>query len=400
MTVPTQNGHRENEPTLKIAALFAGIGGIELGFHQVDSSPFKTDLFCEVDDAALNVLKHHFPDADFIKDVVDIEGLPCVDILTGGFPCQDLSQAGKAKGMNGSKSSVVTHVFRLLEKQQVPWVILENVPFMLQLDKGRAMDYLVEQFERLGYQWAYRVIDSRALGIPQRRKRVFFVASLNEDPRKVVFKGNMKAPTRPEDTAGLACGFYWTEGTRGLGWAVNSIPTLKGGSGLGIPSPPAIWLPNGDFIKPHICDAERLQGFEADWTLPAEEVDRPTSRWRLVGNAVAVPVAKWLGERLMALDGDTDTIGSPVEDGVSWPSAAWNVGDGRFKADYSHWPCVQELPDLASFLKYESQLLSERATAGFLSRFKASSLSRPSGFVAALEEHLERMALGEAELLA
>src|SRR5690606_19679397 len=95
------------------------------------------------------------------------------------------------------------------------------------------------------------------------------------------------------------CGFYWTEGLRGLGWAVNAVPTLKGGSSIGIPSPPAIVLPDGRVVTPDIRDAERLQGFPADWTKVAETVARRSARWRLVGNAVSVPAADWIGKRLL-----------------------------------------------------------------------------------------------------
>jgi len=113
-----------------------------------------------------------------------------VDLIVAGFPCQDLSQAGRTLGMNGSQSSIVSHVFRLLRRRAGPWVVLENVPFMLQLGKGHALDYVVGELERLGYMWAYRVIDARAFGIPQRRERVFLVAALHVDPRRVLFCGN------------------------------------------------------------------------------------------------------------------------------------------------------------------------------------------------------------------
>src|SRR4029077_8254229 len=130
------------------------------------------------------------------------------------------------------------------------------------------MEYVVGELERLEYRWAYRVIDTRAFGIPQRRERVFLVASKTEDPRKVLFSGSVEAPVGKRELNGAACGFYWTEGTKGLGWAVDAIPTLKGGSTVGIPSPPAILLPSGRIVKPDIRDAERLQGFRADWTRP------------------------------------------------------------------------------------------------------------------------------------
>ena len=94
-------------------------------------------------------------------------------------------------------------------------------------------------------------------------------------------------------------GFYWTEGLGGLGWAVDSVPTLKNGSTIGIPSQPAVLLPDGRIVKPSIRDGERLQGFDAGWTEPAESVARSSARWSLVGSAVSVPVAQWVGERIV-----------------------------------------------------------------------------------------------------
>src|SRR5207249_10844106 len=131
---------------------------------------------------------------------------------------------------------------------------------------------------------------------------VLLLASRTEDPREILFHGNEQEPEVPDHDK-VACGFYWTEGIRGLGWAVDAVPTLKGGSTIGIPSPPAIRLPVDRIIlTPDIRDAERLQGFSANWTLPALEGDtvRKGARWRLVGNAVSVPVERWVGERLKA----------------------------------------------------------------------------------------------------
>src|SRR5438093_10799025 len=134
--------------------------------------------------------------------------------------------------------------------------------------------------------------------------------------------------TEPEsvDADKVACGFYWTEGTKGLGWAVDAVPTLKGGSTVGIPSPPAILLPSGRLVKPDIRDAERLQGFRSDWTRPAERVARAGTRWKLVGNAVTVPVAEWIGQRFLDLSGNTAVDGVPLRRGQPWPRAAWYDG--------------------------------------------------------------------------
>lgn len=144
-------------------------------------------------------------------------------------------------------------------------------------------------------------------------------------------------------------GFYWTEGIRGLGAAVDAVPTLKGGSTIGIPSSPAILLPNGRVVTPDIRDAERLQGFPADWTQPAETVARKSVRWKLVGNAITVDVANWIGLRLVLPGEYDDSWDSPLPKGAPWPGAAWNMGEGRHAAVLSPFPFLVEGPPIHDF---------------------------------------------------
>lgn len=379
--------------------LFAGIGGLELGLA---ASGHETRLFCEIDPAAQEVLRARFRLGDEPVPIhADIRAglgsLPSgTSLLAAGFPCQDLSQAGRTAGIEGRNSGLVGHVFSLLRQQPVPWLVLENVPFMLQLDNGQAMEYVVSSLEELGYRWAYRVIDARAFGRPQRRLRVFVVASLDDDPRNVLFGDEAVELKQAFADESAAFGFYWTEGVRGLGWAVNAIPTLKGGSSIGVPSPPAVWLPSGAIVTPSIEDAERLQGFRRDWTKPAERVVRPGARWKLVGNAVSVPVARWLGGRLASPAKQPILRGGrPLHPGSPWPKAAWNVGDGRFANAISAWPKRKRMVPIHAFLSAEkSRPLSARATAGFLQRTERSSLRfdrfHPE-FLSAVRAHLEQM---------
>src|SRR5262249_139954 len=155
-----------------------------------------------------------------------------------------LSQVGPTLGMHGTKSGIVRDLFRLLKRAPVPWVLLENVPFMLHLHRGAAIRYVISELEALGYSWAYRTVDTRAFGPPQRRERVFLLAGLEEKPWRILYEDAVPV-AQPRTEKVPPCGFYWTEGNRGIGWAPNAIPTLKGGSSVGIPSPPAIWLRNG-----------------------------------------------------------------------------------------------------------------------------------------------------------
>jgi DNA (cytosine-5)-methyltransferase 1 len=373
----------------QVAGLFAGIGGIELGLSRAGH---EANLLCEIEPLALAVLKAKFPSVERVTDVTTLEALPAsTTLVTAGFPCQDLSQAGKTAGIGGHNSGLVSHVFRLLKRRRVPWVLLENVSFMLRLARGNAMRLVIDELERLGYQWAYRVMDTRAFGLPQRRERVYLLACLPEagDPRDVLLSVDHGPPDTPKNYRAFANGFYWTEGIRGLGWAVNSTPTLKGGSTIGIPSPPAIWMPDGRIVKPDIRDAERLQGFPAGWTEPGIAVYRPGRRWKLIGNAVSVDAAAWIGRQLRNSQSYDPSIDVPLKATSSWPDAAWSIERGhRFTSSVSRWPVAIPAPSLEEFLRYPLVPLSERATAGFLSRTRVSSLRFPDGLIRDLEAHL------------
>src|SRR5262245_36225506 len=289
---------RNKSETLTTIGLFAGIGGLELGLPRAGH---RAQIIGEIDPGAAEVLRQRCA-MKVEPDVRKLLAFPKFDLIAAGFPFQDLSQAGRTAGIGGQQSGLIGEVFkRLRSPASGPrWLLLENVPFMLQLQRGKAMRYLVDELEALGFTWAYRIVNARAFGIPQRRQRVLLLASRSEDPRPVLF-GSDAGEDSPEFSGTQLCGFYWTEGLRGLGWAVDAVPTLKGGSTIGIPSPPAIWDPlDGSITTPNIRDAERLQGFIEGWTAPAAEVQgvRQSHRWKLVGNAVSVSVAEWIGRRL------------------------------------------------------------------------------------------------------
>jgi DNA (cytosine-5)-methyltransferase 1 len=377
--------------SLTTLGLFAGIGGIERGLQL---AAHRNELLCEIDPGARKVLEHRFT-AKVERDIRKMGSFPKVDVIAAGFPCQDLSQAGMTAGIGGTQSRLVEEIFkRLRHKKNGPrWLLLENVPFMLQLQSGKAMRYVVDELEELGFTWAYRIVDARAFGVPQRRLRVLLLASRSEDPRLALF-GSDAGEDFPSFSPDRLCGFYWTEGLRGLGWAVDAVPTLKGGSTIGIPSPPAIWDPLDRSITiPDIRDAERLQGFDADWTSPAlsDPTVRRGHRWKLVGNAVNVSVAKWIGGRLTSPDGDLPAS-VELKRGVAWPRAAWGHKGNVHSVDVSTWPVRQPAVPLREFLRFPRSPLSHRATAGFLSRATVSCLRFEDGFLDDVRRHVDRMA--------
>jgi DNA (cytosine-5)-methyltransferase 1 len=380
------------DPAFRVVGLFAGIGGLELGFQRAGG---ESVLLCEVWGPARAVLSRHFPRVDLHDDVRTLAELPDADVVAGGFPCTDLSQAGRTAGIHGVESGLVRHMFRLLENAHPRWVVIENVRNMLVLDQGRAMEYLVAQLERLGYRWAYRLVDSRFTGVPQRRQRVLMVASRSEDPTAVLFAEDVGGPAA-ETYRTDAYGFYWTEGLRGLGWAQDAIPTLKGGSAIGIPSPPAIWIRSGEpgsaIVTPTIADAELVQGFPAGWTEAAAGHGRPGYRWKLVGNAVTVGVASWLGERLVT-PGEYDwSQGVRLAHTDPWPTAGWGEGGQRWLAPVSLWPRHDTYLHLLDLVDRNGLApLSQRAIDGFASRMDKSGLRFDPAFRVAVKAHAAAM---------
>ncbi len=378
---------------MEVAGLFAGIGGFELGLHRAGH---RTSLLCEIRPGAQAVLERSFPGIRIDADVRALGPIPRgVDLICAGFPCQDLSQAGRTSGLGGEQSGLIRTVFVVLRNRRIrPTLLIENVPFMLQLHGGAAMRAIVDNLEDLGYSWAYRVVDSFSFGLPQRRERVFLVASLDLRPEDVLLVDD--APLdRPSSAIGsLAHGFYWTEGRGGLGWAVDAVPTLKNGSTIGIASPPAVLLPDLSVVTPSIRDAEAMQGFERGWTAPAEAVERASARWSLIGSAVSVPVAEWIGHRLSG-PGEFEAVDvSDFPAAGKLPRAALGgPGIGRWSVQISSDPVGTRGPRLATFLERPAKPLSAKATAGFYARATDSRtrLRFEPGFLDAVRTHRDRM---------
>ncbi len=382
----------QTKRNLKIASIFSGIGGIELGMEKCGH---KTTFMCEIDKYANMVLNKHFPGIERHEDILTLKTLPKVDLITAGFPCQDISLAGTRKGLEGHRSGLVINLFQLIKKSKPELVLLENVHNLLRLNKGKALFEVLDLFESCGYKWAYRLVDTRGFGLPQRRLRVFILGSKGDvNPENILFNDNQVNLANDSMTnmeLGHQYGFYWTEGKRGVGWANNSIPPIKGGSALGIPSPPAIFdTINQIAYTPNIIDAERLQGFPVNWTNVYENGAniKEGIRWKMIGNAVSVPAAEWIGLNLYK-NPDCSNF-----DFTSWsnlktvPSAGFGGSGKRFVAKTTTHPLSDNHIPIGEFLKHPIKPLSNRALAGYISRAKEGAKVFPSGFLEALQKQL------------
>jgi DNA (cytosine-5)-methyltransferase 1 len=370
---------------MAVVGLYAGIGGFELGFQ---AAGFEALLLADKDPFCRQVLAARFTDVDVRADVADVTSLPRgTSIVTAGFPCQNLSMAGDKVGLRGTKTGDIEHMFELIGRGSRPTLAIENVYFLLHVARGNAMTELVSSIEELGYSWAYRVVNTFAFGLPQRRRRVFFVASMTLDPRAVLFADEAGSPASSPATVDRPIGFYWTEGRSGVGTTVDGVPPIKVASTVGIPSAPAVLFPDGAVLTPSIEACERLQGFEAGWT-DLEFDTRRSPRWRMVGNAVSVPAATWLARRMKEPGIILDLPVRPLDEAPPWPSAAHGKAGERFAVEASEYPIRAQTPSIEEFRDDRWKPLSARALRGFITRAREGGLRFPSGFLSALDEAL------------
>ena len=162
---------------MRHASFFSGVGGLDLGFERAG---IETVSVSEIDPYANSVLAERFPGAPNLGSITEInaDDIPEADIWSGGFPCQDLSVAGKRAGFSGKRSSLAFTFLDLVERRRPRWLVLENVPGLFSSNQGRDFLRLLSEMDELGYSVAWRTLDARYFGVAQRRRRVFIVASL------------------------------------------------------------------------------------------------------------------------------------------------------------------------------------------------------------------------------
>lgn len=395
---------------MKVLSLFSGIGGFDLGFQRAG---MEVVGMCEIDKHAQKILQRQFPDATLHTDVRKVSyERRSIDLICGGFPCQDLSVAGKRRGLDGERSGLWFEFARIIDEAEPAWVVIENVPGLFSSNGGHDFAVIVDWLAQRGYGVGWRVLDAQGFGLAQRRKRVFIVASFgsprgctvllepeglqrNPKPSRAQGQGDtgavakcLSAHGRRNDptveTFAIQGNIIDRQhgGANGIGVAKNApmytltsmdrhgvswhattdvSPTLRAeakqslmtgdgninaGLAIGINGQHGQWTPlleqshtlsttkveqvlwesshgydparvstNQD-ITPTLSakmgtggnnvpligvrrltptECERLQGFPDGWT----DGQADTQRYKQLGNAVAVPVAEWIGRRIM-----------------------------------------------------------------------------------------------------
>ena len=161
---------------ITIGSLFSGIGGFELGLERAIPNS-KTVWQVEQNKYCQGILKKHWPEATIHKDIKEVShaNVHPTTIICGGFPCQDISVAGKGAGIeNGEKSSLWGEMYRLIDELRPRVAVMENVPALLW--KGRGMHVVMSNLAKIGYDAEWTVISAKQFGAPHLRKRVFIIA--------------------------------------------------------------------------------------------------------------------------------------------------------------------------------------------------------------------------------
>ena len=299
---------------MTFGSLFTGIGGFDLGFEKAG---MKCLWQVEIDKSCTQTLNKHWGGVAKYGDIVDVgrSSLKRVDVVCGGFPCQDVSIAGRRAGLDGERSGLWFEFARVIEEMRPEWVVIENVPGLLSSNKGRDFATIIGRLAELGYGFAWRVLDSKNFGVAQRRRRVFIVGHSGGScapPTTVLFepeslsgdiaKGRQErqiAPTLSASGAG-------TSRTKARGsedrHAIAIANTILTREGQRHDPTSETYITHGDIVRrltPLEC--ERLQGFPDNWTAGHSD----TARYRMIGNAVTVNVAEWIGKRIMQMKEDT-----------------------------------------------------------------------------------------------
>lgn len=310
-----------------VGSTFSGVGGLDLGLERAGMS---IKWQAESDEWCRRVLARHWPDTYIYEDVsriysgqereggqprirggdfTDANGSDLgqqpspngIDLLCGGFPCQDLSIAGKKEGLSGERSKLFFEYARIADELKPKWLLLENVTGLLSASKGRDYAILLATLAEIGYSVSWRVADARYFGVPQRRRRVFIVGYFGDDGSRAALslgaggEGDIKAGACSWQKAAARA----RSGTEEAGQLASTLQTTCHD-----------WSRSDNFnivnqeselrrLTPVEC--ERLMSWPDNWTAIDGDKTPLSRRYKACGNGVVSNVAEWIGRRIMAI---------------------------------------------------------------------------------------------------
>ena len=317
----------------------SGIEAATVAWHDMGWNPLA---FSEIEKFPSEALKHHYPTVPNLGDMTKYKewdfGTNRLDLLVGGTPCQSFSVAGLRKGLEDPRGNLALVYCGILDKFRPKWFVWENVPGVLSSGKGRDFGSFLGALVELGYGFSYRVLDAQYFGVAQRRRRVFVVGHLGDwkPTAKVLFeseslqrninksrKERKKTPLGIDNIVGALCARDYkgiSADNAGEGKIVVETYGLPGNwigrkpeNGGNAVTPmnniaPCLTKMDVHAVANNIAvrrltpvECERLQGFPDNYTNIKENCpDGP--RYKALGNSMAVPVMKWIGNRIQMVE--------------------------------------------------------------------------------------------------
>lgn len=277
---------------MKFLSICSGIEAASVAWNPIG---FDAIGFSEIEPFCCELLRQKYPSTPNFGDMTNHgrwQKFDRPEIIVGGTPCQSFSIAGLRKGLADPRGNLMLTYLEIVKCNQPRWVVWENVPGVLSSNRGRDFGTFIGCLAEFGYHVSWRVLDASGFGVPQRRKRVFVVGYLGErtDSRKILFEPEGNGGDKQKDkqravspTLQTTCNDY----SRADGFLV--IESKK------------------RYRRLTPIECERLQGFPDGYTAipwrnkPASDCpDGP--RYKALGNSMAVPVVRWIGERIKMHD--------------------------------------------------------------------------------------------------
>ncbi len=324
---------------LKVLDLFSGIGGFSLGLESTGS--FETVAFCEIDTFCQKVLRKHWGSVPIYEDVRELsveslvrDGIGRIDCITGGFPCQDVSLAGKRSGLSGKRTTLWSEFARLIREIKPRWVVAENVPGLLSSDNGQFFGNILRDLDACRYDAEWDCIPAAAIGAPHRRDRVWIVAYPNS--------GNGNGGTESRNRWANGTGVYGTQGTvtyptcnRQDETTLSRSSSTREEEGWVLQSerchfPPTVLVHTQSTSTQQVfcqkwwqqVQSRRIsRGTRGYWAIEpavgrvADGVQRRVDRLRSLGNAVVPQIVELIGHRIIEIE--TDILSHEMQERMS-----------------------------------------------------------------------------------
>ena len=320
--------------------LFSGIGGFSLGLKKVFN--IKNTYFSDIDKYAIDVFKYNFKKSKYVGSVTDVQSkeLPKIDIITFGSPCQDFSLAGKRRGLEGQRSSLISEAIRLICKCRPSFFIWENVKGTFSSNNGEDFWAILKEFTNIGgYRLEWQLLNTKWF-LPQNRERIYLVGYIGEGCEGQIFpitendevfnsqiwNNSRKSQSNKNRHTRTINSSYHKMGSDNTYIKVNDkvINPLKGVTSYGWHLEQNIYdkksmtrslkATEGSGNKPKVIikdlirrltpvECERLQGFPDNWTKHGKELGKisDTQRYKMCGNAVTVNVVEAVGKKIKYL---------------------------------------------------------------------------------------------------